>query len=147
MGMRIAVHKTQFKKSITPEQQPQKPTTSHTLPSRALGSSEGQAHPTRRHLDQQPHRTASGPNMTLHEVKKIMLHDKQTCAARNDDGSWSIIDTAAKALSERLPLVDPHITTAAELAQDDAEILPSLVNGQPVITPAQACNMSDGREI
>ena len=43
--------------------------------------------------------------------------------------------------------IQPGITTAAELADDDDEILPALVDGQPVITPAQACNMSDGREI
>jgi len=31
--------------------------------------------------------------------------------------------------------IEPGITTAAELAADDAEILPALVDGQPVITP------------
>ena len=38
-------------------------------------------------------------------------------------------------------------TTEAELAQDDAEILPALVNGQPVITPKPNSGMSEGREI
>ena len=38
-------------------------------------------------------------------------------------------------------------TTEAELAQDDAEILPALVNGQPVITPTHNSGMSEGREI
>ena len=85
--------------------------------------------------------------MTFRQAKEIIMHDKNSWATRNDDGSWRIIDAAAEALAERLPLVDPHITTEAELAQDDAEILPSLVDGQPVITPEQACNMSDGREI
>lgn len=85
--------------------------------------------------------------MTFHQAKEIIMHDKNSWAIRNDDGSWRIIDAAAEELAERLPLVDPHITTEAELAQDDAEILPSLVDGQPVITSEQACNMSDGREI
>ena len=43
--------------------------------------------------------------------------------------------------------IEPGITTEAELAADDAEILPALVNGRPVITPAPAFGMSDGREI
>jgi hypothetical protein len=33
--------------------------------------------------------------------------------------------------------LEPGHTTEAELAQDDAEILPALVDGQPVITPEQ----------
>lgn len=43
--------------------------------------------------------------------------------------------------------IDPGITTAAELAADDAEILPALVDGQPVITPQPNSGMSEGREI
>lgn len=31
--------------------------------------------------------------------------------------------------------IEPGITTEAQLAQDDAEILPALVDGQPVTTP------------
>jgi hypothetical protein len=43
--------------------------------------------------------------------------------------------------------IQPGHTTEAELAQDDAEILPALVDGQPVITPAPNSGMSEGREI
>jgi len=43
--------------------------------------------------------------------------------------------------------IEPGHSTAAELAQDDAEILPALVNGQPVITPTHNSGMSEGREI
>jgi hypothetical protein len=43
--------------------------------------------------------------------------------------------------------IEPGITTEAELTQDDAEILPALVNGQPVITPEPNSGMSEGREI
>jgi len=43
--------------------------------------------------------------------------------------------------------IDPGITTAAELAADDAEILPALVDGQAVITPPPNSGMSEGREI
>ena len=43
--------------------------------------------------------------------------------------------------------IEPGITTAAELAADDAEILPALVDGQPVITPEPNSGMSEGREI
>jgi hypothetical protein len=43
--------------------------------------------------------------------------------------------------------IEPGITTAAELADDDAEILPALVDGQPVITPEPNSGMSEGREI
>ena len=43
--------------------------------------------------------------------------------------------------------IQPGHTTEAELAQDDAEILPALVNGQPVITPTHNSGMSEGREI
>ena len=31
--------------------------------------------------------------------------------------------------------IEPGHSTDAELAQDDAEIMPALVNGQPAITP------------
>jgi hypothetical protein len=43
--------------------------------------------------------------------------------------------------------IEPGITTAAELAADDAEILPALLNGQPVITSEPNSGMSEGREI
>jgi len=43
--------------------------------------------------------------------------------------------------------IEPGITTAAELAADDAKILPALVDGQPVITPEPNSDMSEGREI
>ena len=43
--------------------------------------------------------------------------------------------------------IEPGHTTEAELAQDDAEILPALVDGQPVITPAHNSGMSEGHEI
>jgi hypothetical protein len=43
--------------------------------------------------------------------------------------------------------IAPGHTTAAELAADDAEILPALVDGQPVITPEPNSGMSEGREI
>jgi hypothetical protein len=43
--------------------------------------------------------------------------------------------------------IEPGITTEAELAADDAEILPALVDGQPVITPEPDSGMSKGREI
>jgi hypothetical protein len=42
--------------------------------------------------------------------------------------------------------IEPGITTEAELADDDAEILPALVDGQPVITPEPNSGMSEGRE-
>jgi hypothetical protein len=42
--------------------------------------------------------------------------------------------------------ITPGHTTEAELAADDAAILPALVDGEPVITPAQECRMADGRE-
>jgi hypothetical protein len=42
--------------------------------------------------------------------------------------------------------IQPSHTTAAELAAD-AEILPALVNGQPVITPEPTFSMSQGRKI
>ena len=42
--------------------------------------------------------------------------------------------------------IEPSHTTEAQLAADDAAILPALVDGEPVITPAQKCRMADGRE-
>lgn len=42
--------------------------------------------------------------------------------------------------------IEPGHTTEAQLAADDAAILPALVDGEPVITPAQECRMADGRE-
>ncbi len=44
---------------------------------------------------------------------------------------------AASSMEAALARLDlqPGITTAAELAADDAEILPALVDGQPVTTP------------
>jgi hypothetical protein len=42
--------------------------------------------------------------------------------------------------------ITPGHTTEAQLAADDAAILPALVDGKPVITPAQECRMADGRE-
>ena len=43
--------------------------------------------------------------------------------------------------------IEPGHSTDAELAQDDAEILPALVDGRPVITPASDSGMSEGRKI
>lgn len=59
------------------------------------------------------------------------------------------LNRAASQLEAALYRLDiqPGHSTAAELAQDDAEILPALVNGQPVITPEHNSGMSDGREI
>ena len=42
--------------------------------------------------------------------------------------------------------IEPGHTTEAQLAADDAAILPALVDGEPIITPAQECRMADGRE-
>jgi hypothetical protein len=42
--------------------------------------------------------------------------------------------------------IEPGHTTEAELAADDSEILPALVDGQPVITPEPNSGMSEGRE-
>jgi len=55
---------------------------------------------------------------------------------------------AASELEAALHHLDiaPGHTTEAELAADDAAILPALVDGKPVITPAQECRMADGRE-
>ena len=57
--------------------------------------------------------------------------------------------SAASEMEAALARLDiaPGHTTEAELAQDDAEILPALVNGQPVITPEPNSGMSGGREI
>jgi len=56
---------------------------------------------------------------------------------------------AASSMEAALTRLDiqPNITTAAELADDDAEILPALVDGQPVISPELNSGMSEGREI
>jgi hypothetical protein len=43
--------------------------------------------------------------------------------------------------------IEPGITTVAELAADDAEIMPALVDGQPVTTSENNSGMSEGREI
>jgi len=43
--------------------------------------------------------------------------------------------------------IEPGHSTEAQLAQDDAEILPALVDGQPVITPEAKNNKADGRKI
>jgi hypothetical protein len=136
--MLIAVHKTQFKKSITPEQQPQKPTTSHTLPSRALGSSEGQAHPTRRHLDQQnqktknqnmkitTHTNADGTpyySTTTAETKTKNQIKKMKITIRHDQSS---IDPSATYTDEQFAQVKKSLEreyTKAILAEyPDAEI-------------------------
>jgi hypothetical protein len=42
--------------------------------------------------------------------------------------------------------IQPGQTTEAQLAQDDAEIIPALVDGQPVIAPKANNNPADGRE-
>lgn len=59
------------------------------------------------------------------------------------------LNRAASELEAALARLDiqPGHTTEAELAQDDAEIMPALVNGRPVMTPAQNSGMSEGREI
>ena len=54
--------------------------------------------------------------------------------------------SSMKAALARLD-IEPGITTEAELAADDAEILPALVDGQPVITPEANSGMSKGHEI
>jgi hypothetical protein len=55
---------------------------------------------------------------------------------------------AASQLEAALTRLDlqPGHTTEAQLAQDDAEILPALVDGQPVIAPESQENKADGRE-
>ena len=59
------------------------------------------------------------------------------------------INRAASEMEAALARLDiePGHSTEAELAQDDAEILPALVNGQPVITPEPNSGMSGGRKI
>ena len=42
--------------------------------------------------------------------------------------------------------IAPGHTTEAELAADDAAILPALVDGEPVITPAQKFGVDDRPE-
>jgi hypothetical protein len=42
--------------------------------------------------------------------------------------------------------IEPGHTTEAQLAQDDAEILPALVDDQPITTPEPEENKADGRE-
>lgn len=55
---------------------------------------------------------------------------------------------AASSMEAALARLDiqPGHTTEAQLAQDDTEILPALVDGQPVITPEPNHNQADGRE-
>jgi hypothetical protein len=59
------------------------------------------------------------------------------------------LNRAASSMEAALARLDiePGVTTAAELAADDAEIMPALVDGQPVITPEANFDMSEGREI
>jgi hypothetical protein len=56
---------------------------------------------------------------------------------------------AASQLEAALTRLDlqPGHTNEAQLAQDDAEILPALVDGQPVTTPEPEENKADGRKI
>lgn len=42
--------------------------------------------------------------------------------------------------------IQPLKITQAELSANDAAILPALVDGEPVITPAQESRIEDGRE-
>ena len=58
------------------------------------------------------------------------------------------LNRAASSMEAALHRLDiqPRHTNEAELAQDDAEILPALVDGQPVITPEPNDNQADGRE-
>lgn len=58
------------------------------------------------------------------------------------------LNRAASSMEAALARLDiePGITTEAELAADDAEILPALVDGQPVITPEPNYNQADGRK-
>jgi hypothetical protein len=58
------------------------------------------------------------------------------------------LNRAASSMEAALARLDiePGITTEAELAADDAEMLPALVDGQPVITPAPNYNQADGHE-
>jgi hypothetical protein len=52
-----------------------------------------------------------------------MTPDQLTCAASQLEAALARLD------------LQPGHTTEAQLAQDDAEILPALVDGQPVTTP------------
>jgi hypothetical protein len=56
---------------------------------------------------------------------------------------------AASSMQAALTRLDiqPGITTAAELAADDAEIMPALADGRPVTTPEHNSGMSEGRKI
>jgi hypothetical protein len=58
------------------------------------------------------------------------------------------LNRAASSMEAALARLDIQsgITTEAKLAADDAEILPALVDGQPVITPEPNYNQADGRE-
>ena len=58
------------------------------------------------------------------------------------------LNRAASEMEAALARLDiqPGHSTEAQLAADDASILPALVDGEPVITPAQECRMADGRE-
>ena len=55
---------------------------------------------------------------------------------------------AASELEAALNNLDiaPGHTTEAQLAADNAAILPALVDGEPVITPAQKIRVNDRRE-
>ena len=55
---------------------------------------------------------------------------------------------AASELEAALNNLDiaPGHTTEAQLSADDAAILPALVDGEPVITPAQKIRVNDRRE-
>ena len=59
------------------------------------------------------------------------------------------LNRAASSMEAALARLDiePGHTTEAELAADNAEILPALVDGQPVITSEPNSGMSKGREI
>ena len=59
------------------------------------------------------------------------------------------LNRAASDMEAALARLDIQLghTTEAELAQDDAEILPALVDGRPVITPEPNSGMSEGHEI
>jgi hypothetical protein len=63
-----------------------------------------------------------------------MTHDQLTRAASELEAALARLD------------LQPGHTTVAQLAQDDAEILPALVDGQPVTTPEPEENKADGRE-
>jgi len=58
------------------------------------------------------------------------------------------LNRAASSMEAALYHLDiaPGHTTEAQLAADDAAILPALVDGEPVITPAQKFRVDDRRE-